>query len=310
MSSSVPRCLRGVLEGRPAILVKDGQLDKRALQRESLTREELVEVIHRQGFEDFHEVRRCELEPNGTFYVEAFNPSTDDKRHSELLTRLDALSREVAARWVHNPRAVNRSRIRRLALPEQWNRSLRSLRLYLPHPISDRSAFVSAVLAIGSMACAQTLEQRPATQAPPPTDKPVPGLCRFPHLFAGIGLQVETNRNYPMRAGRGRQVVRASDHAGGRLAVPAIQILAGRSRNLLLSRIQNPLARSLARTLYSLPQSSGHIQPVDPAHFIPLMVKAAPARSDRARLVSFHARSEAKTILSRTRMGTGQGSGA
>jgi uncharacterized membrane protein YcaP (DUF421 family) len=91
-----PRLTR-VLEGRPAILVRDGQLDKRALERESLTREELVEVIHRQGFEDFHEVRRCELEPNGTFYVEAFNPSTDDKRHSELLARLDALSREVAA---------------------------------------------------------------------------------------------------------------------------------------------------------------------------------------------------------------------
>jgi uncharacterized membrane protein YcaP (DUF421 family) len=91
-----PRLTR-VLEGRPAILVRDGQLDKRALERESLTREELVEVIHRQGFEDFHEVRRCELEPNGTFYVEAFNPSTDDKRHSELVAKLDALSREVAA---------------------------------------------------------------------------------------------------------------------------------------------------------------------------------------------------------------------
>jgi len=89
--------LTRVLEGRPAILVRDGQLDKRALERESLTREELVEVIHRQGFEDFHEVRRCELEPNGTFYVEAFNPSTDDKRHSELVAKLDALSREVAA---------------------------------------------------------------------------------------------------------------------------------------------------------------------------------------------------------------------
>src|SRR5450631_3478724 len=34
-----PRLTR-VLEGRPAILVRDGQLDKRALERESLTREE------------------------------------------------------------------------------------------------------------------------------------------------------------------------------------------------------------------------------------------------------------------------------
>jgi hypothetical protein len=37
------------------------------------------------------------LEPNGTFYVEAFNPSGADKQHAELLERLDKLSREVAA---------------------------------------------------------------------------------------------------------------------------------------------------------------------------------------------------------------------
>jgi hypothetical protein len=29
--------------------------------------------------------------------VEAFEPSVDDKRHTELLARIDALAREVAA---------------------------------------------------------------------------------------------------------------------------------------------------------------------------------------------------------------------
>jgi uncharacterized membrane protein YcaP (DUF421 family) len=90
------RRMTRVLEGRAAVLVQNGQIDKRALDRESLTREELMEVIHRQGFEDLHQVRRCELEPNGTFYVEAFEPSVADKRHAELLERIDALSREVA----------------------------------------------------------------------------------------------------------------------------------------------------------------------------------------------------------------------
>jgi uncharacterized membrane protein YcaP (DUF421 family) len=90
------RKLTGVIEGRTTVLVTNGQIDQRALQRESLSREELLAVIHRQGFEDFDQVRRCELEPNGTFYVEAFDPSAADKRHAELLTRLDALSREVA----------------------------------------------------------------------------------------------------------------------------------------------------------------------------------------------------------------------
>ena len=91
------RKLTRALEGRAAVLVLNGQIDQKALARESLTREELLDVIHRQGFEDFDQVRRCELEPNGTFYVEAFDPSAADKRHAELLERLAALSREVAA---------------------------------------------------------------------------------------------------------------------------------------------------------------------------------------------------------------------
>jgi len=92
---SSPKLTR-LLEGRAAVLVRDGQIDKKALQRESLTHEELIEVIHRQGFEHVHEVKKCELEPNGTFYVEAFDPSIADKRHNELLTKLDALTKELA----------------------------------------------------------------------------------------------------------------------------------------------------------------------------------------------------------------------
>jgi uncharacterized membrane protein YcaP (DUF421 family) len=87
--------LTRVIEGRSAVLILNGQLDQRALQRECLTREELLDVIHKQGFEDFHKVHRCELEPNGTFYVEAFDPSVADKRHEDLIARLDALAREV-----------------------------------------------------------------------------------------------------------------------------------------------------------------------------------------------------------------------
>jgi uncharacterized membrane protein YcaP (DUF421 family) len=91
------RKLTRAFEGRAAVLIRNGQIDRRALERESLSREELLEVIHRQGFENVHQVRCCELEPNGTFYVEAFDPSAADKRHTELLERLNALSREVGA---------------------------------------------------------------------------------------------------------------------------------------------------------------------------------------------------------------------
>jgi len=91
------RKMTRLLEGRPTVLLQNGQIDKRALERESLTREELLEVIHRQGFEDFHDVLRVELEPNGSFYVEAMNPSAAEKHHADVIQRLDALTREVAA---------------------------------------------------------------------------------------------------------------------------------------------------------------------------------------------------------------------
>jgi uncharacterized membrane protein YcaP (DUF421 family) len=89
--------LTRALEGRAAVLIQNGQLDRKAMRRESLTAEELLDVIHRQGFQDFHQVYRCELEPSGTFYVEAFDPTLADKRHDELMARLDALGSEVKA---------------------------------------------------------------------------------------------------------------------------------------------------------------------------------------------------------------------
>ena len=89
--------LTRMIEGRATVLIRDGQIDKKAVRRESLTHEELVEVIHRQGFEHLSQVRSCVLEPNGTFYVEAFEPSSIERQHSELLAKLDALTREVAA---------------------------------------------------------------------------------------------------------------------------------------------------------------------------------------------------------------------
>jgi uncharacterized membrane protein YcaP (DUF421 family) len=89
--------LTRALEGRATILIRNGQLDQRAMQREALSRDALLDVIHRQGFENFHQVHRCELEPNGTFYVEAFDPSAADKHHQELLARIDLLKSEVAS---------------------------------------------------------------------------------------------------------------------------------------------------------------------------------------------------------------------
>jgi uncharacterized membrane protein YcaP (DUF421 family) len=91
-----PRLTR-MFEGRTIALVRNGQIDRKALERESLTHEELIEVIHRQGFAKLNQVKRCDLEPNGTFYVEAIEPSAADTYHAELMEKLNALQREIAA---------------------------------------------------------------------------------------------------------------------------------------------------------------------------------------------------------------------
>jgi uncharacterized membrane protein YcaP (DUF421 family) len=85
------------IAGTERILILDGMVDHAALKKELMTEEELLGVVRRQGYEDFAEVAKCVLEPNGTFYIAAIKPSFDDTRQQELLNRLDLLSGEVQA---------------------------------------------------------------------------------------------------------------------------------------------------------------------------------------------------------------------
>jgi uncharacterized membrane protein YcaP (DUF421 family) len=89
--------LTHMIEGNSTELVCNGVINRKALKEESLTEEELLEAIHRQGFERLEQVGACVLEPNGTFLVEPIEPSTAEKYQKELLDRLDALTAEVAA---------------------------------------------------------------------------------------------------------------------------------------------------------------------------------------------------------------------
>ena len=86
-----------MLAGSTTVLIRDGRVDSKAMKHESLTQEELVEVIHRQGFERLSQIRRCEIEPNGSFYIEPMDPSPAERQHSDLVAKIDALAREIAA---------------------------------------------------------------------------------------------------------------------------------------------------------------------------------------------------------------------
>ena len=95
----------GLLSGHPARLVRDGVVDEAELKRQSLTHEDLVSVLNKNGFNDPADVQTCVLEPNGTFYVEGKKLQSDDLQRrqmiqalAELTTEVKALRREVAAR--------------------------------------------------------------------------------------------------------------------------------------------------------------------------------------------------------------------
>jgi len=91
------RRLDQVIEGKPTVLVRDGHVVKEALAKELITVSELQTVIRRQGFESLQEVESCILEPGGAFVMKRKLPSSDEEKHSELLTRLDALSMQLRA---------------------------------------------------------------------------------------------------------------------------------------------------------------------------------------------------------------------
>jgi uncharacterized membrane protein YcaP (DUF421 family) len=92
---NMPR-VNQALQGSPTTLIVNGIVDQDALRRESLTEEELLAVLHKQSFDTFDEVRRCVLEPNGTFYVEANKPTDDEEELAELLALVRKLSADVA----------------------------------------------------------------------------------------------------------------------------------------------------------------------------------------------------------------------
>jgi uncharacterized membrane protein YcaP (DUF421 family) len=89
--------LNQALEGTKTVLIRKGVVDEKALAKETLTREELLSVLHKNALNDFSEAEMCVLEPNGTFYVEAMKPTLDETQVAALKGTIDALMLEVRA---------------------------------------------------------------------------------------------------------------------------------------------------------------------------------------------------------------------
>jgi len=85
-----------LVEGEEDVLIRDGEVNQKALERETISLTELEIAAHKQGFNSLADIDRAILEPGGGFSFSARQPSPEEGRHNELLSRLDALTREVA----------------------------------------------------------------------------------------------------------------------------------------------------------------------------------------------------------------------
>jgi uncharacterized membrane protein YcaP (DUF421 family) len=84
------------IEGGTDVLIEDGVINTDRLRRELITRGELESAAHRQGFASLDDVDRAILEPGGNISFLARKPTLETRRHTELLTRLDQLSAQLA----------------------------------------------------------------------------------------------------------------------------------------------------------------------------------------------------------------------
>jgi uncharacterized membrane protein YcaP (DUF421 family) len=86
-----------LVEGDAAVLVDDGRVDHGRLRRELITVAELESAAHKQGIASLALVDRAVLEPDGNISFVVREPTPETVQYEEILRRLDALARDVAA---------------------------------------------------------------------------------------------------------------------------------------------------------------------------------------------------------------------
>jgi uncharacterized membrane protein YcaP (DUF421 family) len=86
------------IEGEPVVLLKDGRPIRRALEKELITEEELLAIIHRQGVDRFEACSEVILETSGTISVLAQQPSPDELMTRDIVARLERIEHLLVER--------------------------------------------------------------------------------------------------------------------------------------------------------------------------------------------------------------------
>ena len=87
--------LNKLFELPPTVLIRHGVVDWEEMRKEALTELELRSVLHKLGYDEFEQVEKCVLEPNGNFYLEGIKSMSDDAQRASLMKAIEALTQEV-----------------------------------------------------------------------------------------------------------------------------------------------------------------------------------------------------------------------
>jgi uncharacterized membrane protein YcaP (DUF421 family) len=88
--------LERLVEGDPDVLIDNGVVQMKALERELITLPALEAAAHREGFASLDDVDRAILEPGGGICFIGKKPTPETARHDDLVARLDQIQAQLA----------------------------------------------------------------------------------------------------------------------------------------------------------------------------------------------------------------------
>jgi uncharacterized membrane protein YcaP (DUF421 family) len=87
--------LENLIEGTTDFLIQDGTLNKKVLEHEAITEEELTQAAHKEGYKSLADILEASIDSSGRISFTAKEMALVESRQQALLERLDQLSKEV-----------------------------------------------------------------------------------------------------------------------------------------------------------------------------------------------------------------------
>jgi uncharacterized membrane protein YcaP (DUF421 family) len=89
------RFLERLLEGDSEFLIKNGVIQQKILDKESIDQTELEIAAHKQGFDSLEVIDSAMIDTEGNLSFVAKKSNVDEQRHKQLLDRIDNLEKEI-----------------------------------------------------------------------------------------------------------------------------------------------------------------------------------------------------------------------